>query len=100
MLQSCLVRAHPRLFVARFVASAAEGLRDTSAWGVPVRTNCNRFVADLQTTEDADDIDPSEINVEAHFSVIDAFDMPPIHFDSVRAGFTTYVTYFNSMTHG
>lgn len=38
-----------------------------------------------------DEIDPSEINVEAHFKVVDAFDMPPVHFDPVRAGFTTLV---------
>ena len=43
----------------------------------------------VQTTDDADEVDPSEINVEMHFGVIDAFDMPPVHFDAVRGGFTT-----------
>ncbi|ORX38923.1 DNA polymerase alpha/epsilon subunit B-domain-containing protein [Kockovaella imperatae] len=46
-------------------------------------------VLQLGTNEDADDIDPSEINVEAHFAVVDSFDMPPVRFDPVRGGFTT-----------
>lgn len=44
-------------------------------------------LADEQSTEGADEIDPSEVNIETHFSVIDAFDMPAVHFDPVRAGF-------------
>nr|ODN92928.1 DNA polymerase epsilon subunit B [Cryptococcus depauperatus CBS 7855] len=41
----------------------------------------------LGTTEDSQIADPSEVNVESHFSVIDAFKMPAIRFDSVRSGF-------------
>ncbi|WWD06489.1 DNA polymerase epsilon subunit B [Kwoniella europaea PYCC6329] len=43
----------------------------------------------LGTTDDTAQADPSEVNVESHFSVIDSFDMPPVHFDAVRGGFTT-----------
>ncbi|WWD21020.1 DNA polymerase epsilon subunit B [Kwoniella shandongensis] len=46
----------------------------------------------LGTNEDSQTADPSEINVESHFSVIDSFDMPPVHFDPVRGGFTTSKT--------
>ena len=48
-------------------------------------------VLTLQAIDDSQAPDPSEINIEAHFSVVDAFDMPPVHFDAVRGGFTTYV---------
>lgn len=47
--------------------------------------------AHVQTNDDTDAPDPTEINIEAHFSVIDAFDMPAVHFDSIRGGFTTLV---------
>ncbi|WVQ81649.1 DNA polymerase epsilon subunit B [Cryptococcus sp. DSM 104549] len=43
-------------------------------------------------TSDTQRADPSEINVEAHLSVVDAFDMPPVRFDPVRAGFTVSKT--------
>ncbi|KAK8843454.1 DNA polymerase epsilon subunit B [Kwoniella newhampshirensis] len=46
----------------------------------------------LGTTEDSQTADPSEINVESHFSVIDSFDMPPVHFDPVRGGFAASKT--------
>ncbi|ODN74772.1 DNA polymerase epsilon subunit B [Cryptococcus amylolentus CBS 6039] len=39
--------------------------------------------------DDSGEADPSEINVESHFSVIDAFSMPPMRFDPVRAGFVS-----------
>jgi DNA polymerase epsilon subunit 2 len=42
-----------------------------------------------QAVDDTQAPDPSEINIEAHFAVVDAFDMPPVHFDPVRGGFTT-----------
>ena len=44
-----------------------------------------------KANDDSNAPDPTEINVEAHFSVIDAFDMPAVHFDAVRGGFTTCV---------
>ena len=43
--------------------------------------------------EDADDINPTEVNLDSHFSVVDAFDMPPVRFDPVRSGFVTWVEY-------
>lgn len=48
-------------------------------------------ILQLGATDDTQVADPSEINVEAHFSVVDSFDMPAVHFDAVRSGFTTYV---------
>ncbi|KAK4683976.1 DNA polymerase epsilon subunit 2, partial [Tremellales sp. Uapishka_1] len=48
-------------------------------------------VLQLRTTDDTD-ADPSEINIAAHFSVVDAFDMPAVRFDPVRQGFTTTKT--------
>jgi hypothetical protein len=50
-----------------------------------------RISADIQANDDTDAPDPTEINIEAHFSVVDAFDMPAVHFDSIRGGFTTSV---------
>ncbi|ORY29159.1 putative DNA polymerase epsilon subunit B [Naematelia encephala] len=41
------------------------------------------------TNDDSQIADPAEINVENHFEIIDSFDMPPVHFDAVRGGFTT-----------
>lgn len=46
-------------------------------------------IADSQANDDNDEGDSTEISPEAHFSVIDAFDMPAVRFDSVRGGFTT-----------
>lgn len=43
----------------------------------------------MQAVDDSQAPDPSEINIEAHFAVVDSFDMPPVHFDPVRGGFTT-----------
>jgi DNA polymerase epsilon subunit 2 len=45
-------------------------------------------ILQLGGTDDTDAIDPSDINVEAHFSAVDSFDMPAQHFDIVRSGFT------------
>lgn len=45
-------------------------------------------ILQLGATDDTQAIDPSEINVEAHFSVVDSFDMPALHFDIVRGGFS------------
>ncbi|WOO83431.1 DNA polymerase epsilon subunit B [Vanrija pseudolonga] len=44
-------------------------------------------ILQLGTTGDSQSIDPSEVNVNAHFSVVDSFDMPAVHFDAVRGGF-------------
>lgn len=52
-------------------------------------TDSSRGGADGQANDDTQAPDPSEINVEAHFSVVDSFDMPAVHFDPVRGGFTT-----------
>ncbi|EKD03887.1 epsilon DNA polymerase [Trichosporon asahii var. asahii CBS 8904] len=38
--------------------------------------------------DDTQEADPSEVNVEAHFSVVDSFNMPPVRFDPVRAAFS------------
>lgn len=46
-------------------------------------------ILQLGATDDTQTADPSEINVEAHFSVVDSFDMPAVHFDPVRGGFIT-----------
>lgn len=53
------------------------------------RSISNVLVLILQANDDTDAPDPTEINIEAHFSVIDAFEMPAVHFDSIRGGFTT-----------
>lgn len=45
-------------------------------------------ILQLGGTDDREAIDPSEINVEAHFSVVDSFDMPAVHYDVVRGGFS------------
>ncbi|KAL7421454.1 DNA-directed DNA polymerase epsilon, subunit B [Cryptotrichosporon argae] len=39
--------------------------------------------------DESDTIDPAEVNIDKHFAVVDAFDMPPVRFDPVRGGFTT-----------
>lgn len=49
-------------------------------------------ILQLGTTDDTQTADPTEINVEAHFAVVDSFDMPAVHFDAVRGGFTTWVS--------
>ncbi|KAI9636514.1 DNA polymerase alpha/epsilon subunit B-domain-containing protein [Dioszegia hungarica] len=49
-------------------------------------------ILQLGAIDDDDAPDPTEINIEAHFSVVDAFDMPPVHFDAIRGGFTTSKT--------
>ncbi|KGB76093.1 DNA polymerase epsilon subunit B [Cryptococcus deuterogattii 99/473] len=41
----------------------------------------------LGTTEDTQIPDPSEVNVESHFSVVDSFSMPAMRYDPVRSGF-------------
>lgn len=46
-------------------------------------------ILQLGAADDSQAADPSEINVEAHFSVVDSFDMPAVHFDAVRGGFVT-----------
>ena len=43
----------------------------------------------VQATDDTQAVDPSEINIESHFAVVDSFDMPPTHYDAVRGGFST-----------
>ncbi|BEI83060.1 hypothetical protein CcaverHIS002_0309280 [Cutaneotrichosporon cavernicola] len=45
-------------------------------------------ILQLGGTDGADAMDPTDINVEAHFSAVDSFDMPAQHFDIVRSGFT------------
>lgn len=45
-------------------------------------------ILQLGGTDDTQTADPSEVNVEAHFSVVDSFEMPAVHFDVVRGGFT------------
>jgi hypothetical protein len=49
-------------------------------------------ILQLGAADDSQVADPAEINVEAHFSVVDSFDMPAVHFDVVRSGFTTSVS--------
>ncbi|EIW66910.1 hypothetical protein TREMEDRAFT_45435 [Tremella mesenterica DSM 1558] len=46
-------------------------------------------ILQLGVNDNDDMLDPSEVNIETHFSVVDAFDMPAVHFDAVRGGFTT-----------
>lgn len=93
---SCLPpSAEPfRFVIVGRTARAEEGIRGASI-GSKLRFMLAKHSLQMlisQTTDDTDDIDPSEINVEAHFSVIDAFEMPPVHFDPVRSGFTTSAT--------
>lgn len=45
-------------------------------------------ILQLGSVDDTQEADPSEVNVEAHFSVVDSFNMPPVRFDPVRAAFS------------
>lgn len=45
-------------------------------------------ILQLGNVDDTQVADPTEVNVEAHFSVVDSFDMPAVRFDPVRAAFS------------
>lgn len=84
-----------RFIIIGVIASFEKGLRKPPAWR-ELHTACTIVKSTKlicpQTTEDTQVADPSEVNVESHFSVVDSFDMPAMRYDPVRSGFVQCVT--------